>query len=948
MPPGRAFPPMLGLLIPQFSPQARVGAADPAPVRPNEEHMFAAAAVTLLLLLAPGAIIGIAAGLRPMPALAAAGPVILGVAGFGAWAAGALDVRWGWIAFLASFAGAAAVAYLARAFIPRADSRASGRDGESPFARPSAAEWATAAVSAAVTVVGSARYLLPMGELPGGGSNLREAWDLHWHNNFLRWIAEEGIASPTRAGELMNRETAADMFYPAAWHALGGLVPGDPILLGNVYGAVAPMVLLPAGAAYLAWVVAGPRWAVIAAPAAAVASIALPEITGSLMITASLPYLLAVAAIPATMALVITGRTVAAVPALAGVFLAHPAAAVALAVFALAWWLTRPSPAALLRLAITALVVAAPLMPILIGATGQGESVAEYSGQIGLERAESLWWTVTGQSNHTQKLGWYPPAVVLALIGAVVLLFRRRPWTPWPVLALIVLGVVSDSAQARWADPVGEWLRVLGTFFYDMAYRIQAPMGVLRLVCIGVAVAWLVDVVVRAASAVRRRRSGGPGDSRDDGPSSTPHDRTSGRRRRATAAILAAAVAAVALVPVAWATGDDARTSVLASRGSTYVSGPDRRAMEWLAEQPDSREGNVLVNPSEGSGWMYALHGLPSLFMHFHWPDADSDLSAKALNDVDLAGSGVPGDPRAVNEVDVALRKLGVRYLYVSPPSASGAGGAALASKSWAFSSPGLTQVYRDGPVAIFAVDAMHPRGQVERILADSPHPPPRPDPARTPHRQPIIAAPTDQSRPLAGAVIGVRSGSGDVTGDLGEDFRLAGDPSSDGKSTKVGRETSAKLADAVAAELRRRGATPVLLDEAGAGTGAGFDAVVNVGVDAEGVGHSGVRVTGLYPGTSGFESRRTADLAGGVRDSLVFHRFSADSRYDEDGRRGYVADGLAPAFRVPPTTGAPEIIASAGNIENPNERKALSTREWRERFGQGIADGIAAMLRQH
>ncbi|MDN8674757.1 hypothetical protein Q0N22_15125, partial [Staphylococcus aureus] len=85
--------------------------------------------------------------------------------------------------------------------------------------------------------------------------------------------------------ELMNRETGAEMIYPSAWHALGSLVPWDPILQGNVFGAVAPMVLLPAGAAFLAWVVAGPRWSAIAAPAAAVASIALPEVTGSLMIT---------------------------------------------------------------------------------------------------------------------------------------------------------------------------------------------------------------------------------------------------------------------------------------------------------------------------------------------------------------------------------------------------------------------------------------------------------------------------------------------------------------------------------------------------------------------------------------------------------------------------------------------------------------------------------------
>lgn len=965
--------------------------------------MFAAAAITILLLLLPGAATGVAAGLRPMPALAAAGPIIVGIAGFGAWAAGALGLDWGWPVFLAIWAGATAIAYLARQFVPGADPRSGalrsagpGAHGHSPM-RPTSAEWATAAVSAAVTLVGSVRYLLPLRDLPGGGSNLREAWDMHWHNNFLRWAVDEGIASPTRAGELMNRETAEEMFYPAAWHALGSLVPGDPILQGNVFGAVAPMVLLPAGAAFLAWVVAGNRWAVVAAPAAAVASIALPEITGSLMITASLPYLLAVAAIPATMALLITGRTVAVIPALMGVFLAHPAAAVALAVFALLWWLTRPRPGSFLRLLITAAVVAVLLAPILVSAAGSGDSVAEFHGQVGIDRAQSAWWTVTGQSNHTQKIGWYPPAVVLSLVGAVVLLLRRRPWTPWPVFGLVVLGVVADSAQARWADPFGEWLRILGTFFYDMAYRIQAPMGVLRLVCIGVAVAWLAELVLRAWSAVRHGRS------RDDVPASPLPDvredvpGTAGRRarrRRTAAATVAAAVASVALVPVSWATGDDARLTMTSSRGSTFVSDADKRAMEWLAEQPRAMEGHVLVNPSEGSGWMYALTGLPSLFTHFPWPDEDSEMSKDALNDLDLAGTGVPGDPNAVNDVDVALRKLGIRYVFVSPPSSGMAGGAALASRSWAWWTEGLTPVYRDGPTTIFAVDAMLPDAELDEVLEDSPHPPGRPDPAKMPRRQPIVAPAGEPVSPLSGAVIGVREGTGDVDEltrtDLDDAQRLAGDPELGRGEGRAERDVTESLADATIAELRRRGATVVELPDGadlpaettgestagtGTGTGAGsgsatapgtdadgtsssgsfgspgsggfFDAVINVGVDAKGAGISGTRVTGLYEAANGFADTGTANLAAGIRDALVFHRFSPDNRYDDEGRPGYVIDGLAPAFRTPPTAGAPEVIVSAGNIENSSEAKALKTREWKARYARGIADGIASMLRQ-
>ena len=171
-------------------------------------------------------------------------------------------------------------------------------------------------------------------------------------------------------------------------------------------------------------------------------------------------------------------------------------------------------------------------------------------------------------------------------------------------------------------------------------------------------------------------------------------------------------------------------------------------------------------------------------------------------------------------------------------------------------------------------------------------------------------------------------------------------------------------LADATVAELRGRGATVVELpdgdlsdadahadvdgkDAADADAAGSFDAVINVVVDEEGPGFSGTRVTGLYEGADGFADPGTADLAAGIRDALVFHRFSPGNRYDEEGRPGDVVDGLSPAFGTPSSFGTPEVIVSAGNIDDPAEAKALETREWRVRYARGIADGIASMLRQ-
>ena len=968
--------------------------------------MFLAAVVTALLLFVPGAVVGVAAGLRPMPALAAAGPVAVGVTGFAAWAAGALDVRWGWGPAVVAWAGAAALGYLLHRFLPRANAPADAagaglgrpartrRDSSisrhspgyrSPWA-PSPGEWAVAAVSAAVSVVAAVRYLLPLRELPDGASDLREAWDMHWHYNFLRFASDAGVVSPTRAGELMNRETGNEMFYPAAWHAMGSLVPGDVFVQGNVFGAVAPVLLLPAGAAMLAWVVAGRRWGVVAAATAAVFSILLPEITGSLMVTASLPYLLAVAAIPATTALIVSGRTVAAVPALIGVVLAHPAAGIAVAIFAAFWWITRPRAGSFIRLLVLGAVTAAILWPVLMSASGQGEEVAEFHGQQGLERGQSLWWTVTGMSSHTESIGWYPIPVVLSLIGAVVLLVRRRPWAPWPVPSIVLLGMVSDSAQARWAAPAGDWLQIIGTFFYDMAYRLQAPMGVLRLVLIGVAVSWLVDAVAWAVGKLRGRG----GDDRDRPAVPAPVGNAvayggSPRRARVATALATATAATVALVPVAWASADEAERTMMASRGDTFVTAADERAMEWLAGQPGADEGHVLVNPSEGSGLMYAREGLPALFTHFPWPEREAKLSETAMIQLDLAGTGVPGDASAVNEADRALRSLGVRYVFVSPPSAGSAGGAALPMRSWAWWSAGLTPVYRDGSATIFAVDDMLTDKQLREVIADSPHPPENPDPALTPRRQPIVATGEPVS-PLSGATVALRAGSAPTAEELSDGGGAAssagasaGTDGTDGTDRTYGTDDaddagrasgdpaklSVELMEAVTAELEDRGATVIEIPAgaanstdstgstgatgtAGAGdlSGISADAIIDIGF-GKGSGE-GFRVTGLYAGDDGTDSPATANLAAGIRDAFVFHGFWPANTFDGPGASaGTIVDGLSPAFGADGATGTPRVVVAPASTGHSDNMAELRGRDGRDRFADSMADGIASMLRQ-
>lgn len=874
----------------------------------------AAIAATVILLALPGAVVAMLAGMRPLPALAAAAPVSVGIAGWAGWAAGELGVAWGPWPFAAAWLAAAAIAGSAR-IIGAALRRMPGAgDGPDPATVPAAI------VAAGASVAAGARTLAHLRGLPDGAANLWETWDAQWHANAIRFARDEGVVSATRMGEMMNRETRAESFYPTGWHALASLLPADALTTVNVFGLLAPMIVLPAGCAWLAWRVAGPRWAPAAAPAAAVAAVAVPEITVALLGTGSLPYLLSVALLPAALAATMRGPASVAVFALVGVVAAHPSSGVAAAILMALWFLFSPSWGRLGRLAGVGLAAGALLAPMLLSAMGKGETVAGFHGQADVDRATSVAWTLLGR---TEIIRGVPAGVVpfvlaaLAAAGAVALIVRR-PRAAWPVAGFAVLAVVSDNAQVLWAQPWGGWIRALGTVWYDMPYRLQAPLGVLRVTLAAVAVGALASAIARVAARSRDDASPGPD------------------RRRVRTAVATAAAAVIALVPAMWTTQEASAWSVLRARGDRLVPPQDREAWRWLASLPGADRAVVLNNPAEGSGWMYATEGLDSVFRHYPWPEGPAPLSRRAINDVDLAGL----DPA----VDAALARLGVDYVFVSPPSASSAGGAALASRSWAWSAPGLTPIYEDSPAVIFAVDAAFPPGGIDRILARSPHPPAAPSPAWTPARQPIVARPGEPD-PLNGAVVRVTTAGACDPG--------AADPGAVAEAGRAAAEASA----AVREELTRRGA--VVLDGMGgadAGGAAGADGTVpdaelTLCLDAREAPSplngakdrsAGFRVTAAVPGDPsdaaamaalGAADRGSVLLAAGIRDALVFHGLEPDV---DDAR-----SGLLPV-QSPEPAAVPSAVVDLGAAEGVfDEDGGVSA------VGGGVADGVAAMLRQ-
>lgn len=878
--------------------------------------MLADIAVTLFVLFVPGALLGWVCGLRPALALASAGPLMLGVAGFSAWLAGVLGLDYSALFVAAIWAQFCAIGYLVRAYVPHATPK--DDYGSGPL---------TAIVVAGVTVVSSVRAMIMLNDVPGGPGSIREAWDMLWHTNFLRFIDDTGVASPTEAGDLMNQETHAEMFYPTGWHAMAHFLPGSVFMDANVFAFLAPAVLLPAAVAVLARTAAGPKWAAWAGPAAAVATLALPEVWVSLWTTSSMPYLLAVAALPIAAALTMRGYIVPATIALVGLVIAHPSTAVAAALFVALWLITQPTVGHLVRTIIIGVLSLVLSLPVLLSAMNLGESVAGFTGQIeDISRGESLWKSFVGYSRYADAELFSKVILVATIIGLVVALVRFRPWTPWPALAFGLLFAVADNSQSRWAEPAGEYLKFIGTFFYDLPYRVQAILGILRAVLAGYAFAAIVVGIVAAAQfVVVKRRQAEP----------APWD----------PAIAVGLVAAVAIVPTTWTTGPSQREAVRASFGSTYVTETDREAIAWLKQQPHAFEGHILNDRRDGSAWMYAMDGLPTLFRHFSFADDTATASKKLPPNVDLIG--------ADKTYDNLAKTLGVSYIFSSPPVVGNDATEALAMRSWAWYSPGLTPVYQDAAVMIFAVNAMFTEEELNEVLDSSPHVPSRANPLWTPPRQPIIPAPDEAVDPVAGKHIAIESSRealAAINAELPAEQRLSEDASAD----------IDRIVARAAEMLRQRGA--IVSSTATLADGQSHAATVVVGrspadqiANGKASGSSdsrGFSASVLVESMTASEDDPAGwQLAAGLPDGMVFRGFNPHSNYDDYGTPKQFRTGLGPAViprTAPRQSLAPTVALSLGSVESGKLSEDLKDPAMQEKWALAIVDGIASTLRQN
>ncbi len=612
--------------------------------------------IAVLLMAAPGAVVGRAGGLR-WPMAAAVGPVLT----YGAVAVaivpfGALGIRWNALTALLTLLVVSALAAGLRALLTR----------RIPLVResadPSGPDWPVLAAAAGVVFGAIAIGFAAWRGMPHWQS-IPSNWDAVWHANEIRWILDTGQASPTHMGELRNVETQAPLYYPSAFHALAAvfaqLTGAAPTTAYTLSSLAAAIWLFPLSAALLTWqllIGRTTRWRTAGAAATAGAlSASFTAVPYVEFDTASMPNMTAYGlAVPAfvliTTALGHWERIPLAVLALVGVFSVHLTGGVVVVTFVAAWWLLealrRP---VLSRLADfgTLLVIASPtlavLLPQFFGVLQQAEIITGHAFVTHEGKKRALFDAVV---QHTRHLNDYPIQniiIVLAGVGFVMLLVKRI-WWPAAVWALLVVSIVHSSAP--FGGPIGALTGRYSDLFYSDPRRLSAVVTMLLAPMAGLALFSAVRLIM---GWVKRQAA------------SRSHFRDQPFWIGATAAVLAATCLALT-----WHYFPRHRYLMGEKYDRVIVGDKDLEAFAYLAALPGARDTLIGDANVDGTAWMYAVAGLHPLWTHYDYPVQQGPGYNRFIfwayaDDADH-------DPRVAD----AVRALNIRYVITSGPVVRG------------------------------------------------------------------------------------------------------------------------------------------------------------------------------------------------------------------------------------------------------------------------------------
>lgn len=593
--------------------------------------------IALMLLVIPGAMVA-RVGRLTWPTAVAVGPALTyGIVAVAIVPFGALGLGWNvWTALFATALVTAAALGLRMVLNRYRDVDAESR----------AASRGPALLVAVGVVLGAA--LIGFAAVRGipNWQSIPSNWDAVWHANTIRFILETGQASPTHMGELRNIETHEALYYPSTFHALGAvlsqLTGAAPTSAYTLSSLAAAMWLFPVSGATLAWHLLRSRtdeWrAAGAAAAAGTLSASFTAIPYVEFDTASMPNLVAYGLAVPTMVLITSAlrhrdRIPLAVLALFGVFSVHITGGVVTVLFVAGWWacdaLWHPLRGRVTD-AVSLLLVAIPtvalLLPQFLGVLQQAEIIVGHAFVTHEGRKRGL---IDAVVQHTRHLNDFPiqwPLIILAAVGAIVLVVRRV-WWPLAVWLLLVVAIVHSSAT--FGGPIGSLIGKFSDLFYSDPRRLSAVVAMLLTAAAGIGVFTLAALLLR-------------------------------RRGLSVAVALGVSVAiGVAYLP---------RHQFLFGEkyDSVIIDDKDLEAFAYLAALPGARDTLIGDANTDGTAWMYATAGLHPLWTHYDYPVQQGPGYHRFIfwayaDDADT-------DPRVAE----AVKALNIRYVITSTPVVRG------------------------------------------------------------------------------------------------------------------------------------------------------------------------------------------------------------------------------------------------------------------------------------
>ena len=284
------------------------------------------------------------------------------------------------------------------------------------------------------------------------------------------------------------------------------------------------------------------------------------------------------------------------------------------------------------------------LLPQFLGVLQQAEIIVGHAFVTHEGKKRAL---IDAVVQHTRHLNDFPiqwVLIILAAIGAVILLVRRI-WWPLAVWLLLVVSIVHSSAP--FGGPIGALTGKFSDLFYSDPRRLSAVVTMLL----------AADGGHRRVHAGGRRRS----DRRAAGWSGRARTRPAlwhavdrrgarGRQRRSPA----------------WHYFPRHRYLFGEKYDSVMVDEKDLEAFAYLATLPGARDTLIGNANTDGTAWMYAVAGLHPLWTHYDYPVQQGPGYHRFIfwayaDDADT-------DPRVAE----AVKALNIRYVVTSTPVVRG------------------------------------------------------------------------------------------------------------------------------------------------------------------------------------------------------------------------------------------------------------------------------------